>query len=222
MAEKIFFTNSKGYKLAGVLSVPKGLPPFPVVVFAHGFDSGKDSPRSVPISERLVREGIATFLIDFTGHGESEGTKEESTISQQLDDLRNAVSLVKSRDEIEQDRVGLHGSSSGCLVCLYLAMEVEVETMVLRAPRTDGYFPDLYDRASEIKAPTLFVQGSEDPLLPLTERYVKAMTAPAYLRIIEGADHLFTNPEHYRIVLNLTVDWFEERLLGGVSRITVA
>jgi len=222
MIEKITFTNSKGYRLAGILNYPAGLPPFPVVVFAHGFDSGKDSPRSVPISEKLINEGIATFLIDFTGHGESEGAKEESTISQQLDDLKNAVSFVESRDALEVERLGLHGSSSGCLVCLYFALEKRVETMVLRAPRTNGYYPDLYERAGEIKASTLFIQGSRDPLLPYTERFYRAMKAPAYLKVIEGADHLFTNPEHYRTVLNLTVDWFGERLIGGISKISVA
>ncbi|MDI6715877.1 MAG: alpha/beta fold hydrolase [Actinomycetota bacterium] len=218
MREKIFFFNSKGYRLAGVLNLPSANPPFPIVVFSHGFDSGKDSPRSIPISNELVNHGIATFLIDFTGHGESEGTKEESTIFQQLDDLRHAVFLAKGRKEIDNRRIALHGSSSGCLVCLYYSLlyhslEAYIVTMVLRAPRTDGYFPDLYERASEIKTPTLFIQGSEDPLLPYTKMFSRAMTALVSLKVIEGANHLFTNPVHYRIVLELTVNWFKEKLI---------
>ncbi len=215
MEQRIYFVNSRGYTLAGVLNVPSAPAPYPVVIFSHGFDSSKNSPRSVPISDELVGRGIATFLFDYTGHGESEGTKRDSTITQQLDDLRHAVTLVELRDDIDKGKIGLHGSSSGCLTCLYLSLEHRIATMVLRAPRTNGEFPDLYEHAGELRTPTLFIQGTNDPLLPQTERFFRAMTAPASLQIIEGADHLFTDPEDYRVVVALTVDWFKKQLAGG-------
>ncbi|MCL6471913.1 MAG: lysophospholipase [Firmicutes bacterium] len=213
MIEEIVFTNKKGYKLVGNLYSPLKPGPFPVVVFAHSFfDRGKHSTRSVPIAEKLVDEKIASFLFDFTGYGESEGTRKESTIFQQFDDLKQAVNALRLEEDITLEKIGLHGVSTGCLSCLYYSLERKVSAMVLRSARTNGFFPNLYKHAPEIKTPTLFIHGSRDKLIPYTERFIKAMTAPAKLEIIEGADHRFLDIVLFEQALILTVDWFKKHL----------
>lgn len=66
-SEKVFFTNSKGYRLAGVLNFPRGLSPFPAVVFSHGFDSSKESPTRLSLSifgclAQCIDHGLPPFL----------------------------------------------------------------------------------------------------------------------------------------------------------------
>ncbi len=210
---KYFFKNSNGLKLAARLISPKTNGPFATVVFSHGFDSGKDSPRSVPLAQALAGYGIASFLIDFTGHGESEGSKEESTVEQQTDDLKSALDFCQSLAQIDSEKLALHGSSSGCLVILNLCLtDKRVKTAVLRAPRTNGYFPVVRQNASKLTIPMYFIQGEYDPLLPDTNDFFDLFQTEAELVVIPNANHLFTNPDHLDEVIDLSVNWFVSKL----------
>lgn len=210
---KYFFQNPKGYKLAARLVEPKRGAPFSTVIFAHGFDSSKDSLRSIPLAEELADNGIASFLIDFTGHGESEGTKEESTIEQQTGDLKSALDFVQSLSQIDGNNLALHGSSSGCLVALNLCLtDKRPKTAVLRAPRTNGYLPAVRQNAAKIRIPLYFIQGEYDPLLQETNTFFDLLETEAEMVVIPNADHLFTGPGQIDEVINLTVNWFTEKL----------
>jgi len=210
---KYYFKNSLGLKLAARLVLPSGRGPFPTVVFSHGFDSSKESPRSAPLAQRLAEKGIASFLLDFTGHGESEGGKAESTIEQQTDDLKNALDFVQDLDNVDKDMLALHGSSSGALVALNLSLtDKRAKTAVLRAPRTDGYFPSVKEQAQKLELSLLFIQGEADPLATETRDFIKHLKTEAELAIICEADHLFTDPLHLEQVFVLTLNWFEKKL----------
>lgn len=209
----LVFKNPQGLKLAGNLIVPQGSGPFPTVVFAHGFDSSKDSPRSVPLARRLADGFIASFLIDFTGHGESEGLKENSTIEQQTQDLKSALDFIRKQPKVDEEKLALHGSSSGCLVALNLLLtDKRPRTAVLRAPRTDYYFPSVKEQAKKITTPLFFIQGENDPLLKETKNFLNLLQTESELVVIPDADHLFTNPAHLDEVIELSVNWFEDKL----------
>ncbi|MHB0976497.1 MAG: alpha/beta hydrolase family protein [Candidatus Aquicultorales bacterium] len=208
------FVNGIGYKLAADVYEPPYRPPWPVVVFCHGFDSSKRSPRSVPVAEALAVRGIASFLFDFTGHGESEGVKGESTTERQLGDLMSALSVIRFSPELDEDRIALHGSSSGCLAALFAALDrPDLAALALRAPRTDGAFPELYERAPQISIPTLIVQGEFDPLIGVSTEFFERLRGKKVFEIIPKADHLFTDPKHFEEVLQLTVQWLSDQLL---------
>jgi len=77
MKEKLFFKNSKGNKLCGILSsVNKDR----IIILCHGFSSNKDT-QTFPILEKIFNKNISTFRFDFYGHGESEGKFEDITVS---------------------------------------------------------------------------------------------------------------------------------------------
>jgi len=207
------FKNAQGLKLAGKFYSPSGSGPFPTVVFAHGFDSSKDSPRSIPLASALAEDCIACFLFDFTGHGESEGTKEASTIEQQTCDLKAAVDFIRMQPKVDETRLALHGSSSGCLVVLNLCLfDKRPRTAVLRAPRTDGYLPTVKGQAAMITIPLYFIQGENDPLLEETKDFYGSLQTESELVVVPGADHLFTEPVHLDEVIELSTNWFEEKL----------
>ena len=210
---KYFFENDKGNRLSSRLFTPAGNGPFACVIFSHGFDSSKDSPRSVPLAKQLADKGICSFLLDFTGHGESEGLKLDSTIEQQTHDLQCALDFAQDLEEVDEKRLALHGSSSGALVALNLCLtDKRVATAVLRAPRTNSYFPAVKEQAEKLTIPLLFIQGELDPLLEQTREFVNLLKRESRLTIVPGADHLFTEAAHLEHVLMLTVDWFEDKL----------
>ncbi len=202
------FPNDIGLELSGRLEWPERGPQAPpVVIFAHGFDSGKDSPRGRLVAEGIREAGVATFLIDFTGHGESQGTKHDSTIERQTRDLGAALDFIARIGEIDPSRIGLCGASSGGLVALLVAFQDErVKALALRGPRTDG----MAARAHGFKVPILMIQGSLDPLLRETENFRNSLPAGIgkTLDVIPGADHLFSGSGQIEAVRDITADWF--------------
>ena len=79
---KIFFKNSIGQKLTGVLYKPENKKDFPIAIFCHGYKSTKESNKAKAISEKLTKKGIGIFAFDFSGNGESEGEFKKTTITQ--------------------------------------------------------------------------------------------------------------------------------------------
>lgn len=206
--ERVHFKTSRGLKLSGALLAPdEALRD--VVVFAHGTGSHKASPRNRGIAEQLLDAGIASFLFDFTGHGESDGLPEQSTQDQQLDDLTSAIDFITSQSFFQTRFVGVNGSSTGGTVAIRAATEDErIVAMVLRVPR--NY--EIMDVVPMVQAPTLVLQGSEDTIvLPEATEIFVALTCPKELHIIHGAGHLFDeSPQYAQEMTDATCAWFEQ------------
>lgn len=215
--EEITFKTSRGLRLAGALLSPdESLRD--IVVFAHGTGSSKSSPRNRGIAERLLEEGIASFLFDFTGHGDSDGVFEQSTQDQQFDDLVSALDWVDSQAYVKNRFIGVHGSSTGGTVAIHAAAEdPRIQVMALRVPR--NY--DVLQFAPLVQSPTLIVQGSEDKIvLPESVEIHEALRCPKKLHIVQGAGHLFgEKPEYLHEMTDVTSDWFISwfRKLGDVD-----
>jgi dipeptidyl aminopeptidase/acylaminoacyl peptidase len=157
---------------------------------------------------------LATFLFDFTGHGDSYGTKAESTIDRQTKDLRSAVDFVQTIEAADRDRIGVSGASSGGLVALTEALEdPRVKALALRGPRTNG----LNRQADRFKQPILIVQGEIDPLLPASEVFYDQLRCEKDLRVVSGADHLFSGAEQLEAVSDLTTAWFTDKLIQTLA-----
>ena len=87
MKEKIFFEDSKGNKVCGIISNPSGNKTKPIIILCHGFSSSKDSRTYLTLQKSLNQKNISIFRIDFYGHGESDGKFEDVTTSLAVDDL---------------------------------------------------------------------------------------------------------------------------------------
>lgn len=205
--EKLHFRTSRGLKLSGALLAPDETLR-DAVVFAHGTGSNKSSPRNRGIAEQLLDAGIASFLFDFTGQGESDGLPEQSTQDQQFDDLISALDFITSQSFFQTRFVGVNGSSTGGTVAIRAAAEDErIAAMVLRVPRSY----EIEDFVPLVRTPTLVVQGSEDAIvLPESKEIYEALTCPKELHIVEGAGHLFDKPAHLQEMTDVTCAWFEK------------
>ena len=85
----------------------------PAVVFCPGSRVTKETPYYGQYIPRLVEAGRAVLLIDYRGWGESEGTPGDLYPMQQVADIRNAVTYLETRPEIDAQRIGLFGVSFG-------------------------------------------------------------------------------------------------------------
>jgi predicted phosphoribosyltransferase/dienelactone hydrolase len=196
-----------GLELAGILATPPGGGPFPLVIFAHGLGSGKDSPRNVAIAKRLVEEGIATLLFDLSGHGESPPDPRDGEAAF-VADVAAAFEWSAAQPGLDRERIGIAGSSLGATVAAMAvaAGRARPSTLVLRAPPMDAKL------FRALRVPTLVLVGSRDPLRSRVERDASG-GADVTVSVVEGAGHLFEEPGTLERALEGTVAWFRERFL---------
>jgi uncharacterized protein len=147
MKKKIVFESCKGNKLVGILSKPPNNKKTPVIILCHGFSSSKESKTYVRLERELNKRGLASFRFDFYGHGESGGKFEDITVSESVDDILSAISLLKTQGYA---KIGLVGSSFGGISSIMVASRTDdLFVLVLRAPVSDFEEVELLRRGKD-------------------------------------------------------------------------
>jgi dienelactone hydrolase len=138
----------KDFQLAGTLLLPKtGQRPFPVVVTSTGSgQQTRDEPVPYPnlkdykifrqIAEHLASRGIAVLRVDDRGVGDSTGmnTLDKITTFDFADDVRAQVAYLRTRNEIDPNRVAIVGHSEGGIIApMVAAGDPQIKAIVLLA-----------------------------------------------------------------------------------------
>lgn len=150
--KKVWFKNSKGQELCGLINFPKGKGPFPVIIICHGFKGNKNSPLYKFLAREFTKAKFLTFRFDFHGHGESEGHFEDITISQEVDDLKCAVEYISKKKFVDESKIGLTAHSLGGFVILrYTARFNKINALVPMSPLSDfkAFQKDLRNQAED-------------------------------------------------------------------------
>lgn len=244
MQKKVFFENSRGNRLCGILSDPAPGKDRPIIILCHGHSSSKETNTFIQLEKILNSNGISDFRFDFYGHGESEGKFEDATISEVIDDIMNAIKFVEQKG---YKKIGLVGSSFGGMASLLAASRTnDLYVLALKSPVSNylgkivaqeskypiaawkkqgfiyytnskgeklrlnySFFEDAktvsgYEAARKIKIPVLIVHGDKDEDVPVEQsRKTASLIKSCRLEIIKGADHRYTNPEHFEKMVKL-------------------
>ncbi|RDD62838.1 dienelactone hydrolase family protein [Ferruginivarius sediminum] len=196
-------------ELPGILSVPAGAQG--LVVFAHGSGSSRLSPRNTYVAEVLQRAGLATLLFDLLT--ETEGLDRHNVFDIPLlgERLESAAGWITRQPDIGSLSLGLFGASTGAAAALVAAARLgtAVGAVVSRGGRPDLAAGHLED----VRAPTLLIVGGRDEaVLQLNRNALARLTCAKELRIVEGATHLFEEPDTLGEVCRHARDWFVEHL----------
>ena len=140
--------QAKGHTLAGTLLLPKkGKRPFPAVITITGSgQQTRDEPIELPglekykpfrqIAEALASKGIAVLRVDDRAVGKSTGRDgiKEATTFDYADDTRAQVAFLRTRKEIDPNRIGLIGHSEGGVIApLVASTDPKIAAIVLLA-----------------------------------------------------------------------------------------
>ncbi len=105
---------SDDIEIAATLLLPKGRGPFPAAVFIQG--SGDSSRRNLwarMIAQELAARGVAVFLPDKRGTGDSGGDLDSASFELLAADISAAVDFVAGHSAIDPRTVGVVGLSQG-------------------------------------------------------------------------------------------------------------
>jgi pimeloyl-ACP methyl ester carboxylesterase len=131
------FFPSGDVMLSYALDLPPGPGPHPAIVFGHG--SGRQTKdEAMSVKSRMTQAGFAVLRYDKRGVGESTGTFEAPGLlnSDRLlpilaDDMAAGVAFLRTRPEIDPNRIGLMGISQAGWIMPLAAARAPVRFMVL-------------------------------------------------------------------------------------------
>ncbi|MBB3665518.1 MULTISPECIES: alpha/beta hydrolase [Prauserella salsuginis group] len=106
---------SEGARLQASFYYPENVPvnvSKPVVIINSGYQGFNEFYPKM-FAKRLTSQGFSCFGFDYRGMADSEGEKGTVLIEQQVEDVRNAVTFVQSRDDVDSRQVGLIGWGMG-------------------------------------------------------------------------------------------------------------
>ena len=203
--------KGKGLTLAGTLLLPKNAKGrLPVVVTSTGSgQQTRDEPLPIPglegyrlfrqVAETLASHGIASLRCDDRGVGDSTGfeTLGTATTSDFADDVRAQVAYLRSRPDIDPERIAIIGHSEGGVIApLVAASDKRVAAIILMAGPAK--------RGDEVLRFQFNYPYDTNPKLTKEETDKRHQETDEYLRaLISGGDVSKYPP----IVRKLNVPW---------------
>lgn len=140
-SEDITFKNeSANILLAGTFTLPKKDGIFPVVILISG--SGPQNRNEevfghkpfLVVADYLTKNGIGVLRYDERGVGQSNGDFNTATTADFSTDVESALSYLKTRKEVDKNKIGLIGHSEGGLIAPMVATKTkDVNFIVLLA-----------------------------------------------------------------------------------------
>jgi fermentation-respiration switch protein FrsA (DUF1100 family) len=202
-AEEVSFRTEDGLDLQAWW-LPGGEGPIATVAVFHG-NAGTRADRS-DLAAALFARGMSVLLTDYRGYGGNPGSPSEEGL---IADGRAAVAYLRSRPDVDADRLALFGESLGSGVAVAVAAEDRPAVVVLRSPFTsfadvakvhypfipaEALLADRFDslaRIGRVAAPILVIAGTSDEIVPAgqSRELYEAANEPKRLLIVEGAGH---------------------------------
>jgi pimeloyl-ACP methyl ester carboxylesterase len=114
--------GSHNLKLRGKVLLPQDSNvdnPVPGAVLCHGF--GASQRAMEPSAQIMSKQGIATLIFDFRGHGSSEGAVD----GKMVEDIVDAWDFLSQLPEVDSNRMALIGHSLGAMSAIMAAEKVD-------------------------------------------------------------------------------------------------
>ena len=122
------FNSVHNQQVTGLLSVPAGEGPTPVIILLHGVGDRKTVDYIEAGHQYFVNAGYAVLRIDIANHGDrkvhdydfslTDGYRywTRDIIIQTVFDLRRSIDFLETRDEIDHTKIGFYGISLGGVI----------------------------------------------------------------------------------------------------------
>ena len=128
LIEEVEYINPQsGLKLAGTLTLPENAKNCTAAILISG-SGAQDRDETIfghkpffVIADYLTRNGIAVLRVDDRGVGGSEGNTQNATSEDFAGDVHAGLEFLKTKKEIDHDKIGLIGHSEGGIIAPMVA-----------------------------------------------------------------------------------------------------
>ncbi len=111
----LFEYPSEGLRITGMMNIPRGTGPFPVVILDHGYfkpSEYKTGDGTRPAADNFARNGYLTLASDYRCYGGSQCGPNPLYVGYAVDVL-NLIGSLSSLSFADTERVGIWGHSMG-------------------------------------------------------------------------------------------------------------
>lgn len=201
---KEFIYEVEGQKYQGYIASPEGNEKVPGVIVVHEWWGHNDYPRMR--ADELAKEGYVAFAIDLFGKGKvaTHPKKAKEFASGAMGDMdalekrfKEALSILKKRADVDQDKIAAIGFCFGGTVALQMAKRgVDLDLVA----SFHGGLPEKYEIPKRKDNPKILIfNGAADPMVTKNqlkgiEKSLKDADVKFTIKNYEGAKHAFTNP----------------------------
>ena len=132
----------------------------PVIIVVHGFQAHRKMEMVASMAEKVHKSGCTAVTWDMSGHGDSEGSFSEFTITHAIEEL-NAV-IADAKANFPGRKIGIVGNSQGGMVAMLAASkDATIKAVVLHAPVSD--FQDAIQVAGAKMIQAMGMEGKTTP-----------------------------------------------------------
>jgi dienelactone hydrolase len=198
-----------GVTLHGDVTIPAGAEG--LVIFAHGSGSSRLSPRNRLVAGEMHRKGLATLLFDLLTPKEAASEARTGALRFNIpfltERLVGATDWAQQEQELKDLTIGYFGASTGAAAALAAAAAIpQIQAVVSRGGRSDL----AGEMVKRVEAPTLLIVGELDqPVIQWNEKTMEQLPGIKHLSLIDGASHLFEEPDTLEKVAELAASWFK-------------
>ncbi|WP_047153978.1 alpha/beta hydrolase [Aneurinibacillus tyrosinisolvens] len=165
----------------------------PAIVMAHGFSAVKEM--HLPnFAEKFTDAGFVVLVFDYRYTGEGEGEPRQHVIpTEQHKDYRNAITWISQHPEVDEERIGIWGSSySGGHVLHIAAIDRRVKAVVSQVPLVNGW-----KNAQRLMRPDVMVNFINDLNKYRKSRYNGGEVQHVAVVAPEGEPSALPTPDSY-------------------------
>lgn len=125
-----YFYSRDGIKLNGLYIKAKS--DKPTIVYCHG--QGENLSEWQNVAQFLADNGYGVFMLDYRGHGKSEGVPFEQGL---YIDLESAINYIVNFENVERDNIVLWGRSMGGAIVADVASRDKFKAVILESTFTN-------------------------------------------------------------------------------------
>lgn len=217
------------------LWLPEAPPPWPAMLILHGAGSAKEN--HADFARLCAASGWAALTYDQRGHGESEDLMAPAALA----DVGRMAALLAGRDEVDDRRICVRGSSMGAYMAIQAAATIDtIAGVIAICPATEaGLRRGLRDGELEMRAdvealdawlgehdltdavaglvgkPLILLHARGDERVPYTssEQLYAAAGEPRKLVVLPGGNH--RSVQHDSELQGMALRWLERQLRAG-------
>ena len=228
MIKNIEFNNKRNEAIKGILKEKNKSKP--LLIVGHAFNSSKEHPATVDITDKLYKKGYSTFSFDFSKSAQGFFLKEQvSDILDIVDYFNNykrkiliapslgALSIVLTASQsVKIDGIitinGFFGAPKVCFRILKIYLLFRIFALFRKSYRDIWEYLKKYYKPEKIKCSALVIHAKHDEVVSISQskKFFQKLSGKKEFYVLENADHHLTRDSYKQEIAIVVDQWIRK------------